>query len=218
MKMNLVLSLFVLVLVGCATAPAEPTRANDSYKQIIELKYATPVERFKLIDFAPTTKILWFDWQQQWSGAMNVIETTPAGTPLYWYDIPQPPSAQSIENIRVLHFAGEKFLEVIDCTHMGNGMLYLYEVRAGFVMLKLKVRVMTNIGGLHFEPRIAHIDYRELEPDRPASVVLTATWIDHQDSGNRDLPSGHYYREYQYKTGAFQEVLEKRRGLPELMD
>jgi hypothetical protein len=70
-----------------------------------------------------------------------------------------------------VNLAGQQFLEVIDCTHMGNGRLYLYEIRRGFVNLKMSARVITNLGVLAFEPRLARIDYRELEEGRGALIV-----------------------------------------------
>lgn len=183
----------------------------ESYKDILERKYDAPLERLDVISFSPTTKVLWFDWQRKWWGSLNVIETTQDGKPLYWYDFLDAPTAQSIESVRVVTLSGQKYLEVIDCTHMGNGMLYLYEIRPGFVRLKVKVRVIANLS-VHFEPRVANVSYRDLDQDGDDDVVVDASCLKGQ------VNVGKYHREYLFQAGSFREQKEKRLGRKELMD
>jgi hypothetical protein len=207
--MKLVISAIVAAsLCGCA--------CTESYKEILELKYKAPLKRFEVVSFSPTTKILWFDWEPKWWGSLNVVETTKDEKILYWYDIPEEPTAQSIESIRVVTLSHGKYVEIIDCTHMGNGMLYLYEIRAGIVSLKLKVRVIAALSGIRFEPRIGRIEYRDINGDDREDVIISAKWVEEREDS--DLVSGSYYREYHYRDGSFQEHKEKRTGRTELLD
>lgn len=191
---------------------------GEPYRDILELKYDAPIKSLEIISFSPTTKVLWFDWERRWWGSLNVIETTDDGKPVYWYDIPQPPSAQSIENIRVVTFSDRQYLEVIDCTHMGNGMLYLYEVRAGVVRLKLKARVITNLLGVGFEPRIARVEYRDLDGDGFDDIILRAEWIDSREPDDSETRSGGYKRVFYYRNGSFQEDRSQRQGREAFFD
>ncbi len=183
------------------------------YRFILEKKYNAPIERLKVVEFSPTTKVLWFDWELRWWGSFNVVEISADGEPIYWYDILQPPTAQSIERVRVLHLNGRPWLEVIDRTHQGNGMLYLYEVKDGFVRKHLNTRVRTNLGGLRFSPSLARIEYRDVTGNGYVDVVVSAEWIDERgDGGTR---TGDYYREFHYRHGTFSEDRAKRKDYPE---
>jgi len=190
---------------------------SASYRGIIEAKYAAPIERFEVISYSPTTKVLWFDWERNWWGSFNVIETNEKGHPLYWYDIPQHPTAQRIESIQVVMLSDKKYLEVIDCTHMGNGFLYLYEIRAGRLRLKLRVRVIANLS-VHFDPRIAKVVYRDLDDDGDMDLTLDATCIKGQVVDASATQVGKYHREYLFREGCFHEQKDKRLGRKELMD
>jgi hypothetical protein len=190
---------------------------GHSYKEVLELKYAAQLERLEVVSFSPTTKVLWFDWERNWWGRLNVVEIVANGRLFYWYDIPDAPTAQSIERVRVVTLSGQKYLEVIDCTHMGNGMLYLYEIRAGVVRLKLRVRVIANLS-VRFAPRLANVAYRDLNQDGDDDVVVKASCVEGQEIDGRDKKAGTYYREFLFQTGEFHEQWGKRTGRKELMD
>ncbi len=182
----------------------------ERYRPIIEQKFGAPLERFEVISLSPTTKVLWFDWQREWWGGMNVIETTKDGTPLYWYDIAGEPTANSIERMRVVNIDGENLLEVIDCTHMGNGHLYIYRIDPGCVRRILRARVITTGIGLRFSPRIANIEYRDLDGDGDEDLVIDAEWIDSDVPEDSSDHSGLYHREFLFDNRDFQENREKR--------
>jgi hypothetical protein len=190
---------------------------GDLYKEVLERKYEAQLERLEVVSFSPTTRVLWFDWQRSWWGGLNVIEIAADGRPQLWYDIPDEPTAQSIERVRVVTLSGEKYLEVIDCTHMGNGMLYLYEIRAGVVRLKLRVRVIANLS-VRFAPRLANVAYRDLDQDGDDDVVVEASCAEGQEIDGADKKAGKYYREFLFQAGEFHEQREKRVGRKELMD
>ena len=67
------------------TATLSMNAGGDVFKEIIEKKYDSPLERFDLISFSATTKILRFDSEltegKGWWGTFNVIEVKKDGTP-----------------------------------------------------------------------------------------------------------------------------------------
>lgn len=203
--------------VVLASKTIEIDLTSLSYRGILELKCGTRLERLEVISFSPTTKVLWFDWQRNWWGGLNMVEIDANGRPLYWYDMPDPPTAQSIERIRVVTLSGQNYLEVIDGTHMGNGMLYLYKLHGGVAQLKLRVRVMANLS-VHFEPRIAHISYRDLDQDGDDDVVVEAECVEGQIIEASGQKVGTYHREFFFEAGGFHEHREKRIGRMELME
>jgi len=209
------------VEVTNSTSRAQVARSTDVneqfYKEILERKYGASLQRFEVVSFSPTTKVLWFDWQRNWWGTLNVIETTNNGAPLYWYDIEDPPVAQSIESVRVVTLSGQKYLEVIDCTHMGNGMLYLYEIRDGRLRRKLRVRVIANLS-VAFEPRISRISYRDLDQDGDDDVLVDAVCVETRASGSLGGKVYTDHREFVFDAGDFRERKENRVGKDELME
>jgi len=206
------------------TATLSMNAGGDVFKEIIEKKYDSPLERFNLISFSATTKILRFDFKltggKSWWSSFNVIEVKKDGTPLYWYDIPQPPSETGIESIRVVELSGKKYLEVIGCTHQGNGTLYLYELRRGVLRLKMSCRVMANLTlpSVRFEPRVAKVTYRDLDGDGDDDVLIDTTCLEGQIIDKSKKKVGQYHREYIFNQSAFSERKEKRIGLEQLMN
>jgi|SRR5688572_31014619 len=191
--------------------------AENSYQELIERKYQTPAKKFHLIHFGPTTKILWFDWEREWWGTFNVIETDPLGRPLYWYDIPQSPTAQSIHNIRPVTISGQKYIEVIDHTHMGNGHFHLYHLGRGTLHLRLRARVFCTIGGYRFSPEPAQIEYLDSDHDGDTDVILSGS-LTHEDDDNQITDAGPYVRLFLNENGAFPENKSAQPSPKELMD
>lgn len=187
------------------------------YQDILEQKYEAPLVSLKVISAGPTTKVLWFDWQKDWWGEMNIIETRQDGSPLFWYDIPAPPTAQSIESVKIIDLSGKKYIEVIDCTHMGNGMLSLYQLHKGRAELKLRARVVANLS-VGFEPRMATIQYEDINDDGETDVVLDAKVLANDPREKLNENESTYRREFVFRTGDFIERKDKRRGPTILMD
>jgi hypothetical protein len=187
------------------------------YQNILEQKYEAPLVSLQVVSAGPTTKVLWFDWEKHWWGEMNIIETKPDGSPLFWYDIPDPPTAQSIESIKIIDLSGKKYIEVIDCSHMGNGMLSLYQLRRGRAELKLRARVIANLS-VEFEPYIATIQYEDLNDDGETDVVLDAKTVAKEPRDALEEKESTYHREFVFSMGKFIERKDRRRGLRDLMD
>jgi len=195
---------------------------HEDFQRILETKYQTALQRLKVIDYSPTTKVLGFDFElageKSWWGSFNVVEVDMQGTPLYWYDIPQAPSESGIERIRIVELASRKYLEVIACSHQGNGSLYLYELRSGGLHLLVNCRVMTNLSAMHFSPAIAKIAYRDVDEDGDQDLVINATCLKGLIIDQSRNVVGKYRRIFHYKSGDFIEQIEKRDGAPFLMD
>lgn len=188
-----------------------------NFQKLLERKYEAPIVFLETILAGPTTKVLWFDWQRNWWGSLNVVETNPDGTPLFWYDIRDFPTAQSLESVKMVDLSGHKFIEVIDCTHMGNGFLYLYEIDGGFVHLKLKARVIANLS-LKFNPRLANIRYVDINADGQQDVVIDAEVVQVRDPDDEQPTGTTYHREFLFERGSFTELHTKRSGDKSLMD
>ena len=187
------------------------------YQSILEQKYEAPLVSLEVVSAGTTTKVLWFDWQKHWWGQMNIIETKPDGSPLYWYDVPEPPTAQSIESVKMIDLSGRKYIEVIDCTHMGNGMLSIYQLRRGRAELKLRARVITNLS-VAFEPRMATIQYQDLNDDGESDIVLDAKVVAIEPSDALKENESTYHREFVFKEGNFIERKDQQRGAKTLLD
>lgn len=184
--------IFCFMLTGSVFAE-DPQAEN--YRQILEQKYDAPIQSLEVVSLGPTTKVLWFEWIDRWSASMNVIETKPDGVPLYWYDITEFPTAQSLESVKAIDLSGSRYIEVIDCTHMGNGMLYLYQIQKGAVELKLRARVIANLS-VEFEPRVAKIEYIDINNDGQKDVVIDARVIAAEDLDPLDPKETKYHREF----------------------
>jgi hypothetical protein len=187
------------------------------YQSILEQKYEAPLVSLKVVSAGPTTKVLWFDWEKHWWGEMNIIETKPDGSPLFWYDIPKSPTGQSIESVRIIELSRKKYIEVIDCTHMGNGMLSIYQLRRGRAELTLRARVITNLS-VAFEPRMATIQYKDINGDGEPDVVLDAKVVAKEQPDGLEENESKYHREFVFSTGDFIERNDQRRGPTILMD
>lgn len=203
------------LFLSLAAALVTVTADDLSLQKAIELKYGAPARHFDVITITPTTRALRFDWEEDWWGTFNVVELDSAGKPAYWYDIRDWPSGQSIRSLRTVKLSGHHYIELIDQTHMGNGYLYLYAIRPGVIDLRLKVRVMANLGTLRFETPIATIEYPDTDSDGDDDMVVTARWIKKDSSGDQ---SGSYSREFRNESGSLTEHMESRKGPAILMD
>ena len=193
-------------------------KLTASYRRIIEAKYDAPVVKFEVVEVSPTTKVFWYDWEEAWWGGMNVIETKPDGAPLFWYDFESMPTAQSIERVRTIAHDKNKLIEVIDCTHMGNGTLYLYAPRKGRLHKLLETRVITNLGPLSFHPRLAKINYVDLNNDGHLDVTIDATVSNTPDDDSIAPLTSLYHREFLFRNGSFVEDKKKRKDHEGLAD
>jgi len=211
----------LILLLASATALLGQEGQND-YQAILEAKYEASLERLKVLDFSEGTKVLGFDFElmgdKSWWGGFNVIEVDDFGAPLYWYDIPRPPTEAGIESLRVVEISGSKCLEVVASSHMGNGRLYLYELRRGALQLMLDCRIMTNLGSMHFTPSTTKIAYRDLDMDGDIDLVINATCFLGPIIGKSEEVVGQYRRVYHFEGESFVEQIGQREGSPELMD
>lgn len=208
------------LLATSATLIAHEGRGD--YQKLLEAKYQAPLQRLKVLDYSEATKILGFDFElsgdKSWWGSFNVIEVDEEGLPLYWYDIPQRPTESGIESLRVVDLSGEKFLEVVARSHMGNGRLYLYDLSRGSLQLMLNCRIMTNLSSMHFLPSDTKISYRDLDEDGDIDLIIKATCYMGPSIGKSKKVVGHYRRVYHFDNGSFIERVEQRDGAPALMD
>ena len=220
------LPLAPLVLLGLSPLSAmdEPAEAQgpNVFQQVLEAKYQTSLERLRVLDYSETTKVLGYDFElsgdKSWWGGINVVEVDREGKPIFWHDIPQPPTESGIERLRLVEFSGHKFLEVIGCSHKGNGTLYLYELRSGGLHLLVQCRVMTNLLAMHFSPTIANIQYRDVDKDGDQDLIIKADCLKGPIIEKSRQIIGHYRRVFHYENGAFVEKINKRDGAPMLMD
>ena len=220
---TILLTLTLLTLTACQT-PIQSQNTQPTLRQRMEQKFANTLnyqdqvfDFYKEIELSPTTKIIWYDWQTKWWGSFNVVETDSNGNPIYWYDIPQKPTAQSINSIRVITLAGQKFIEVIDYTHMGNGHWYLYKINNGSLKKLYSARVYKN-GNTIFKPKRANINYQDLGKNtqgRPKfNITINAKVINKETKKQTD----HYHREFQYTKGLIKENKNAQKGSKHLMD
>lgn len=215
----------ILRLLSCiAMLPvcAQAEDGNPDYQKILEAKYQTPLERLRVLDFSPTTKVLGFDFElfgdKSWWGGFNVIEVDHLGVPRYWHDIPQPPAESGIESLRVVDLHPQKYLEVVAASHQGNGRLYLYELQRGVLQLVLDLRIMTNLNSMHFTPSTTKIAYRDLDADGDVDLIVNATCFEGQIMDESGEVVGHYQRVFHNRNGTFVEQLGERSGASVLMD
>lgn len=207
--MDLLLALIAATFLGAQDAETK------AFHDLLSHKYQREIEVLRVIPVSPTTKVLWFDHQKQWWGGMNVVETDDKGSPSYWYDLPQAPTGAYLRQVRVVTLSNRKYLEVVDSTHMGNGFLHLYEIRAGVVRRHLRARALCNLS-IHFDPTIANITYRDLNNDGLEDVVLDARCIEGQIIDKSKKEVAKYHREFINKGTGFSERKEKRSG-PEVL-
>ena len=207
------------LMANCAFGADE--RAPD-YQKILERKYDAPIVSLEVIPAGPTTKVLWFDWEKRWWGSLNIIETNEDGTPLFWYDIEKCPMGASLESVKSIDLSGHRYVEVIDCSHMGNGSFYLYQIHHGTAELKLEARIMTNLGAQKFEPRTGDIRYVDLNEDGIKDVVLHANVVTTDEKEETVLETATYHREFVLERDKssydrFKERLPQRSGPENLM-
>ena len=210
-----------LTSLSAMEEPAEVQGPNQ-FQKVLENKYQTSLERLRILDYSESTKVLGFDFElsgdKSWWGGINVVEVDRKGNPIYWHDIPQPPTEAGIERLRMVEFSGRKYLEVIGCSHKGNGTLYLYELRSGGLQLLVQCRVMTNLAAMHFSPAIADIAYRDIDGDGDQDLIIKADCLKGPILEKSRQIVGHYRRVYHYKNGEFIEKINRRDGAPMLMD
>lgn len=215
----------LLRLAACLLIFSTALSAQDKqpdYRKILETKYQTSIERLQVIEYSERTHVLWFDFQmsgeKSWWAGINVVELGEDGNPTFWHDIREAPSAAGIERVRVVELDGKKHLEVIDCSHMGNGALHLYSLRNGGLHLLVECRAMTNLLSMHFSPAIAEVTYRDEDGDGDQDLIVEATCLKGQILDQSDEVVGKYRRVYHQRHGQFIEQHQKRKGASTLMD
>jgi hypothetical protein len=198
-----------LFLIGLMLSTCTAVDLTDVFAD----KYKTKVDYISVVDVSPTTKAVRIDWQKDWWGTFNVIELNNDGSPKYWYDIEKLPTANCIYDIKVIDLNKEKYLQVIDITHMGNGFLYLYQIKDGFCHLKIEARAIANLD-VKFKNKTASIEYRDINKDGSTDVVLSADILNLEDG--KEI--GKYYREFINNGLDFPEEVSSRKGNDRLFD
>lgn len=206
----------LLPLLAAALLGVQDTETK-SFHDLITHKYQRKLDVIRIVPVSATTKVLWFDWEKQWWGGMNVVETDGKGNARYWYDLPQPPGGHYLRRVKVVTLAQTKYLEVVDSTHMGNGFVYLYQIKAGVARRVLRARALCNLS-VHFDPGIATITYRDLNNDGREDVILEARCVKGQIIDQLEEVVDTYHREFLNRPGGFKERKEKRSGAENLMD
>ena len=100
------------------TATLSVNAGGNVIKEIIEKKYDSPLERFDLISFSATTKILRFDFEltggKSWWVSFNVIEVKKDGTPPALLDLVKSGDSKSYSLVGTLSkISFEEFTSII---------------------------------------------------------------------------------------------------------
>ena len=120
------------------------------------------------------------DYQLEWVGFFGVYHLTD-GRVDWQAQTDHEPSEQAIHSLRVLELPGHRhpLLEVYGITHMGNGALYLYELRGARLILLLETRALDfNANPVQFKDGTLEPDYRDLNGDGVADLTLTGVLED----------------------------------------
>jgi hypothetical protein len=96
------------------------------------------------------------------------------------------PDEQSIHSLRAVDIPGRRnpLLEVYGITHMGNGALYLYELRENRLILLLETKAVDFNADLEqFKGGTLESDYRDVNGDGFADVTLTGVIEEWDEKG-----------------------------------
>ena len=141
-----------------------------------------PVVHHRIIGYADDIFIVRYDWEKDWWGTFAVVRVED-GVPAHRYLPDLVPSAQCISSVAVRTVNGERFVQVIDRTHMGNGFVYLYRVVDGRLACVVHERVELNSSYERYEPRVATIANEDVDGDGLDDLVIACDHVRFDDIG-----------------------------------
>lgn len=126
------------------------------------------------------------DYQVEWWGFFGVYHLTD-GSVDWQARTEHEPLEQAIHSLRVLELPGQDhpLLEVYGITHMGNGNLYLYELRQDRLILLLETRALDFNADLEqFRDGKLESTYRDVNEDGCVDVTLNGIIEEWDEKGN----------------------------------
>jgi hypothetical protein len=163
------------------------------------------------------------DYQDGWWGFFGVYRLS-SGRVRWQAAVDVEPDEQSIHSIRGLQLQGFRnpIIEVFGKTHMGNGNLYLYELRDRTLVLLLTTRAVDFhwSDGSTFRTGLLNTGYPDLNGDGFSDVVLEGSVEERAGDVNAIIHSEPWRQVFHWdpKLGLFSEDVSSRAGVPEYFD
>ena len=172
---------------------------------------------------APELGLAICDHQQRWWGFFGLYRLQD-GRVVWQADCEEQPTEQSVQWLRGLKLTGfsRPIIEVYGMTHMGNGNLYLYELRDQTLVLLLKTRA----GDRHVNDRKTFLDGRlmaespDLNGDGIADLLLKGQ-VEIRPDGWRVVEATRPCQKaflWNVASGKFEEDRSRRIGLDDTDD
>src|SRR5262245_28355230 len=184
----------LLLLAGCTSATAwDADVAAAAIRSWNRRSEPEPLSRVEAMPFPgqPDFLVAICDYQEDWSGFFGIYHLTDGAVD--WEASAEViPGEQSIYKLRVLNLPGfsRPIIEVFGRTHMGNGSLYLYELREQRLVLLLQTKAVDfNANPLQFHNGCLEPTYRDLDADGSPDLILTGTIEDWGETGDTLLHS-----------------------------
>jgi hypothetical protein len=206
------------VLLGCAPGPSHEGGRVDSSRasrelliRAIERRWAPPTgEQLERVEVTPVTgepglHVALFDSASRWLGDFACFSFR-AGR-IDWVasmneeEAPDAPAMESVRGLRLMGFE-HPIVEVFSRTHMGNGALYLFELRERRLRRIFETRAVDfhwGDGGV-IRNGVLQPDYSDLNSDGIADITLTGTVDEVEDSGRRVVSSGQIRETFLWST------------------
>jgi hypothetical protein len=192
---------FLLFIVGCTCAPAlDSDLAGIAVRSWNARLQSESITRVEVIPFPrqPDLFAAICDYQQDWEGFFGIYHFR--DRMIDWEADPDViPTEQSIHKMRVVDLSGfsTPIIEVFGRTHMGNGSLYLYELRGRKLILLLQTKAVDfNPDPLQFRNGLLEPTYCDVDGDGTLDLILTGTVEDWGEKGDTLVSSGSYRRTF----------------------
>lgn len=166
--------LFFLMATSEASAVVS-TDLEVSVRRYVEEKYQEKMVSLCIVPIAPGIIAARFDWQADWWGGMAILGVDERNRVKFSYDIPESPDAPTIIELRSVRLrqCERPVVLAIGRTHMGNGMLYLYELFPGRARLILSTRAVGNFPEARFTKRVADLIFSDVDKDGCDDLLVT---------------------------------------------
>jgi hypothetical protein len=182
-------SLLLLWLAGCSSAATvDPGMAGRALRAWHDRMDSEPLVRVEItpVSADPDLFAALCDVELDWWGYFGVYHLTD-GRVDWQAEAADQPDEQSIHRIRTLRLpnVAGPVIEVLGKTHLGNGSLYLYELRGRRLSLLLKTKAVDfNADVEKFRDGVLHVEYRDENGDGADDVVLSGVieeWAEQED-------------------------------------
>lgn len=215
----------IALLLGCSTGPELHRDRAEAAIRVWNL--ALEPESLSRVEIVPIPGHAEFcaailDYLREWSGTFGVYHLL--GGAVDWQAHPQEePIEQSIHRIRCFSWPGFRgpVVEVLGITHMGNGSVYLYELRERRLELLLRATAVDfNANPDRFRNGVLEITYESARPPSPPDVLLTGVREELAEQEERNLRSVPCRRRFSWDSSSrhYREVMSERVGFPEGYD